>query len=629
LCDEYGIYLIDEANIEAHAYHFLSYDPQWTNAYVERGVRMVAAHKNHASIVIWSVGNESGYGPNHDAMTGIMTRLDPTRPIHSEQATNAHSGEGWYGAHRATSIVSPMYASVQATIDYATDPRADRPLIQCEYAHAMGNSVGNLKEYWDAIREHRLLQGGFIWDWVDQGLIKTTADGREYWAYGGDFGDEPNDFDFCINGLIFPDRTPHVAMFECKRVFHPIRCKALNAECGEISVMNENFFAPLENIKVVWELLLDGAVKQQGELALPKITPQHYAMITIPLDKTKLPDHHEAHLTLHFILTEATPWAQAGFETGFYQCALNADEAVELPEVDVDALEPVLVEENDTAVKVTSSGLVVEFDRQEGTLTTIQMGANSLLEAPARPHVWRAVTDNDGIKRNLGGWNPHQPLGRWMEAGYDNLEWTCEAFEIAQPVKGQVVVKIIQSAKEGALRWSWEYTISCGKLMVWNQVAIADELPMLPRLGMRFVLPTAYEKLEWFGRGPHESYWDRKSGAPVGIYSSTVSDEYVPYIMPQEFGNRTYVRWVNFTYEHGNGLRFKALGLLEVGAKHFTDDDLFQARHTVDLSPRDEIYVNIDWHQMGLGGASCGPLTLEQYQIGPGSYEFGFVIETL
>jgi len=190
-------------------------------------------------------------------------------------------------------------------------------------------------------------------------------------------------------------------------------------------------------------------------------------------------------------------------------------------------------------------------------------------------------------------------------------------------------VKVTQSAKEGALRWNWEYTICCGKLMVWNQVSIAEGLPMLPRLGMRFVLPKDYENLQWFGRGPHESYWDRKSGAPVGIYSSTVTDEYVPYIMPQEFGNKTDVRWVNFTDEKGKGLRFRGLPLVEVGAKHFTDDDLFQARHTIDLTPREEVYVNIDWHQMGLGGASCGPLTLEQYQIGAGEYEFGFVIELL
>jgi len=632
LCDEYGIYLIDEANIETHAYHQLSYDPQWTNAYVERGVRMVAAQKNHASVVIWSVGNESGYGPNHDAMTGIMTRLDPTRPIHSEQATNERSGEGWFGAHRATPIVSPMYPTVKAIIDYAEDPGADRPFIMCEYAHAMGNSVGNLKEYWDAIRAHPRLQGGFIWDWVDQGLIKTTEDGREYWAYGGDFGDEPNDFDFCINGLIFPDRTPHAAMYECKRVFQSIRCKLMDSDGGQVSLFNENFFVSIQKIKIHWEVLLDGVVSQSGDLNLPEIMPQQYAMVTIPLDKTQIPAGVEAHLTLHFLLTEDTAWAKAGFETGFYQCVLNTSETNATKadmQVDTQSLKPVVIEKDEIQISVISSGLTVTFDRNQGNLIGLRAANANLLADAAQPWMWRALTDNDGIKRNLSGWNPRGLGGSWLKAGYDRLEWTCESFEVIQSVKEQVTVKVMQCAKKGALRWKWEYTVCCGKLMVWNQVTIAEGMPTLPRLGMRFVLPKKYENLQWFGRGPHESYWDRKSGALVGIYSSTVTDEYEPYIMPQEFGNKTDVRWVNFTDENGKGLRFRGLPLMEVGAKHFTDDDLFQARHTVDLTPREEVYVNIDWHQMGLGGASCGPITLEQYQIGAGEYGFGFVIELL
>ncbi|MEE4195679.1 MAG: glycoside hydrolase family 2 TIM barrel-domain containing protein [Anaerolineae bacterium] len=626
LCDEYGIYLIDEANIETHAYHQLSHDLQWTHAYIDRGTRMVATHKNHPSIVIWSVGNESGYGPNHDAMTGIITRLDPTRPIHSEQATNPHcGGEGWFGAHQATSIVSPMYPTVAAIAEYAQDPRADRPLIMCEYAHAMGNSVGNLKEYWDTIREHKALQGGFIWDWVDQGLVKRTENGTEYWAYGGDFGDEPNDFDFCLNGMIFPDRTIKPQMWEAKRVYQSIRCKPIHAETGKISIFNENYFQAINDTRVDWEVLVEGQVNQRGSLDLLPITAQRYAMITIPFNPILIPEEGEVHLNLHFISTVDLPWAEAGFETAFYQTEIRA--AIP-PEPLTAGKKQVILNETPKTVTLTCGNLNITFDNSTGNLLSLKDGSVEFLAGATRFDLWRGPTDNDGIKRKMGGYNPHQLLGAWLENGYNALEWTGDGFIVEQLNKNIALVSLCQRALGGKLAVQSSYTITDGKLFAEHQLHVDESLPPLPRIGMQFILNRPFEQMQWFGNGPTESYWDRKTGTLLGTYAGTVSEQFTDYIMPQENGNKTDVRWVTFS-DGKKGLRFRGAPLLEVNAMHYTSDDLFQAYHTTDLTPREEIYVHIDLHQKGLGGASCGPRALEQYQLNPGEYTFGFAIELL
>ncbi|MBN2046695.1 MAG: DUF4981 domain-containing protein [Anaerolineaceae bacterium] len=653
LCDEYGIYVLDEANIETHAYHHLTYNPLWTNAYLERGMRMVAAHKNHASVIMWSVGNESGYGHNHDAMTGIMRRMDPTRPMHSEEATHQAFGEGWFGAHSATDVVPPMYPTIDSIIEYAQDPRADRPFIMCEYAHSMGNSTGNLKEYWDAIRKYPRLQGGFIWDWVDQGLLKTTEDGKEYWAYGGDFGDEINDANFCLNGLITPDRQPHPAMWECKHVFQNIHCAAVNLDgAAEISIFNENFFAPLKNVLGRWELLIDGDLYESGEFRIPNLTPQRSLQISLPVMVPTVREGTEAHLTVRFEQTIDTPWCEAGHELAWDQfelpvntipdtreetvikhaCCEEEEQAKHDCECKGDqtcCCEEARIEEDDKTIFVKVGSLKATFDKTNGTLSKLALRHTDLITAETAPWIWRAPTDNDGIKQmKQERWNRHQFLSHWVEAGYDQMEWRTDLVEASLVDENKAEVRVSLEAQNG-IRWTQIFTISNLQMVVNNQVSIPEEMPTLPRLGLRFVLPAHFEQMNWFGRGPHESYWDRKSGAPVGIYSGSVRDQYVDYPVPQEFGNKTDVRWVIFNDAQGNGIRFEGMPLMEVSAKHYTDHDLYAAAHTCDLNPREEIYVNIDWHQCGLGGGSCGPVTLDQYQIKPGEYEFSFLIEPL
>ena len=282
LCNEYGIYLIDEANIETHAvYNRLCADPSWTNAFVERGKRMVERDKNHPSIIQWSLGNESGYGANHDTMAAWIRYKDPSRPLHYEgaiarndQISNHRPDEDrWFQGHMSTDIVCPMYPKVQDIIDYAKDPKGDRPLIMCEYAHAMGNSVGNLKEYWDAIREHHGLQGGFIWDWVDQGLLLKDENGTEYWGYGGDFGDEINDLNFCINGLIFPDRTVHPPMYEYKKLLQPVMVEAVDLVRGKVKISNDHYFSDMSGLTGRYTITINGIVEQEAVIDIPEIAP--------------------------------------------------------------------------------------------------------------------------------------------------------------------------------------------------------------------------------------------------------------------------------------------------------------------------------------------------------------------
>ncbi|MBE2225316.1 MAG: DUF4981 domain-containing protein, partial [Anaerolineae bacterium] len=350
LCDEYGLYVIDEANIEAHAnYELLCQDPNWTTAFLERGKRMVERTKNHACIILWSLGNESGYGPNHDALAGWIRRTDPSRPLHYEGAVSHSHGQNWETFALATDITCPMYPSVAEIIDYAQNEKATRPLIMCEYAHAMGNSCGNLKEYWDAIKTYHGLQGGFIWDWVDQGLLKTDENGNRYWAYGGDFGDEINDYNFCINGLIWPDRTPHPALYEYKKLIQPISVEfsersiqgatplSISPQRGEkqvplpsggvrggiLRIKNERDFVDLADVNGRYELLANGKPFQIGSLPILAIAPGETQEIDLNLVVPPYPAGTEFHLNIHLTLAEDTPWAEAGHEIAWEQFELK------------------------------------------------------------------------------------------------------------------------------------------------------------------------------------------------------------------------------------------------------------------------------------------------------------------
>ncbi len=625
LCDEYGLYVIDEANIECHAlYHRLCRDPDWLGAFLERGARMLAHHKNHPSIILWSLGNESGYGLNHDALAGWMRAADPTRPLHYEGAVSRSNGQDWEDGKAATDVTPPMYPTVEEIIAYAQDPAATRPLIMCEYAHAMGNSLGNLKEYWDAVRVHSAIQGGFIWDWVDQGLRKTTPGGGPYWAYGGDFGEDVHDANFCINGLVWPDRTPKPALFEVKKVMQPFSIWGLNLRRGEIEIINERFFTPLRDLQAIWELAVNGQVLQRGKLPPLDIPPQSGQRFQLPIEKPSPPPGGEAHLTVRLALAGETLWAPAGHEVGWEQFELPFHAPARQPSVSDSHLD---VQENDREIAISGPDFRMGFDKRLGRLVEWTCAGQEILAAGPVLNAWRAATDNDGDR-----FHPHKPgklLGAWLAAGLDTLTGSTHSFSLGPEAPGtaRVEIETVYGTPAFPLAFTHRhsYTIDgYGGVSIDNHVACDPDLPPLPRLGLVLSLPPGFEDLAWFGRGPHENYPDRSHGAALGLYRSRVEAQYVPHILPQENGAKTDVRWLRVKHHGGVSLEVKAHPSMAFSALHFSAADLFAAWHTCDLAPRPEAILCLDHRISGLGGASCGPGTLPAYLVPPGEYSFRF-----
>ena len=619
LCDQYGLYLVDEADIETHA--FMSYicrDPRYASSFLERGIRMVERDKNHASVILWSLGNESGYGPNHDAMAGWMRSYDPSRPLHYEG-----SGWGWERFEgkmldlRVTDIICPMYSSIENIVKYAQtgpDYPDRRPLILCEYSHAMGNSNGSLADYWAAFERYPALQGGFIWEWCDHGIAQKTASGEKYWAYGGDFGDEPNDLNFVCDGLVSPDRTLHSALAECKKLQQPLSARWHDAIAGTLEIKNKADFTRLDWLRGQWQLEVEGVQIASGALPALEAAPGESQRTTLVLP-AQLPAG-EALVTLRFVADRATSWCEAGHEVAWEQLELpNAPRPNALP---ANAATPRASDE----ILVLAHG-PIEASFADAALSSLKLGGQEILAAPMNLQIFRGPTDNDGIK----GWSGQEgkPLGRWLAAGYDQIE--------LQSVETRIEGDSIITQTRGACRadpnafelhqvWKLEGEI----LRVSNRFVIAQGLPDVPQLGVTLALKQGFENLNYFGRGPGENYCDRKTGYPLGLYQSTVSAQYVPYILPQEHGNHTDVRQI--TLDNGDvAVEFRAASRpMEAKASHFTPADLWPAMHTFDLTPRPESWVTLNVKQRGLGTASCGPDTLDQYKIWPGEYRLELLI---
>ncbi len=620
LCDAYGIYVWDEANIETHSvYNKLCNEAEWRAAFLERGVRMVERDKNHASVITWSLGNELGYGPNHDAIAGWIRGYDPSRIVHYEGTMRV----SWDAGHLASDLVCPMYPPIERIVDYALNPNYTRPLIMCEYAHAMGNSVGNLKEYWEAIETYPGLQGGFIWDWVDQGLTKTDENGVNYWAYGGDFGDTINDMNFCINGLIFPDRTPHPPMVEFKKLIQPVAVKAVDLNAGKVEVTNKHDFVRLNHLVGSWELAVDGEVVQAGLLPVLNVRPGFSEVISLPYSQPRLSPGAECFLTVRFNLAQDTAWAKAGHEVAWEQFKLPslAPEPVTLA---VAEMAPLRVNEDHERIVLSGESFEVNFARKTGRISRYSYeGTNLVKEGPAL-NIWRAPTDNDGFKWMEN--NDRKLLGQWQNAGLDRLESRLELLECEQPYPQAVKIQVVHVVKApdvaAGFRHIAIYTVyGNGAVLLDQVVECFGDLPPLPRIGVSLVTPEGFEQFTWLGRGPEESYIDRKAGVPVGLYQGTVDEQYVPYIMPQENGNKTDVRWAALLNGKA-GLLAVGEPLMEVSVGHYTVDNLSQARHTNELVRQPETYFNLDAIQCGLGGNSCGPRTLDKYLVWPGSYHF-------
>lgn len=609
LCDRYGLYVIDEADLETHGFGYEDPDipcrrPEWREAFVDRARRMVERDKNHPSVIIWSLGNESGYGPNHDAMAEWIRAADPTRLIHYEGAGDAPMVD----------VVSTMYPTVERLIEEGKRSDDDRPFFMCEYAHAMGNGPGNLKEYWEAIRAHPRLLGGCVWEWVDHGIRQRTESGEEWFAYGGDFGDEPNDGDFCIDGLNFPDRIPHTGLIEYKKIIEPVHIEALDLGAGRVRIISRYQFSSLSHLQGRWSVTCDGEVLAGGDLPRLDTPAGGTAEVSLPYELEAGAQDGIPLLDISFALADDTLWAKRGHEVAWAQFELPVAPGP-APVVHLSDMAALAVEESEAAITLRGDDFAVVFDALRGTICSWRWRGIELLTAGPRLNLWRAPTDNDV-----------ESAREWRKAGLDKLQHRVARVElVGRSPFARIEVESVLATHSQAPAFSCRhrYTIcGSGDVIVGTKVTPRRTLPPLPRLGLQLRLPGAFDRFAWYGRGPHESYADRKESARVGIYRGTVQDQYVPYIFPQENGNKTEVRWAAVTDLRGSGLLAVGMPLLNVSAHHYTPEDFTEARHTYELVRRAETILNLDYAQAPLGSASCGPGPLDKYLLKAGPTEF-------
>jgi beta-galactosidase len=591
LCDEYGIYLIDEANIESHGYGYdpdktLGNKPEWKQAHLERTMAMVERDKNHPAVIIWSLGNEAGDGICFQATSDWIHQRDPTRPVHYERA----------GQRPHVDIVSPMYASVNWIIKYAEE-KPYRPLILCEYSHAMGNSNGSLFKYWEAFRKYRSLQGGFIWDWVDQGLKTKTPDGQEFFAYGGEFGPAgvKSDDNFCMNGLVSADRTLHPGIKEAKKLQQPILFNADDLKKGSIEIINENFFISLDNLTGEWAIESDKGRVASGKFNLNEIAPAQAKKIKLDYNLAKLKTNREYWLNLSAKLNTDTKWAEKGHEVAWEQFRLPIENEDKI--VDLSKYEDLVLTNIGNTIQAGNSEFSVQFNRAGGTLTSYKFKDKEFVTGAMHPYFWRVPIDNDRL-----GWKIYKKDARdWRDihkswAIHDVTIQTVSSKEIEIQFKGKLPTKYA------------EYNITY-RIFASGDVLVdvfyrteMDNPPVMPRFGLQMAVEGSLENMKWYGRGPENSYWDRKSGYKMGVYNGKVKDQFFNYSRPQESGNKTDVHWVSLTDDTGIGLYASSSSGLSVAAKHYRDADLEGARYLVNVPDQNEIFLDLDYKQIGVGG---------------------------
>ena len=621
LCDEYGLYVVAEANVESHGMGYgdrtLAKNPDFELAHLERNISNVMTFKNHPSIIFWSLGNEAGNGPNFEKAYDWIKAYDSSRPTQYEQAINARNSD----------IRCPMYADYNYMERYGKNP--DKPFIQCEYAHAMGNSIGGLKEYWDLIRKYPALQGGFIWDFVDQGLRDTNKEGKQIFTYGGDYGRYPaSDNNFNCNGIIAPDRSYNPHAYEVRYNYQEIWATAKDLKKGQIEVRNEYFFTDLSNYYLAWTLLEEGKAVAEGQVENLNIPAQSKRTVTLKGFKHPATNGKEYMLNVEFRLKNATPlltkdWVAAHEQFQLTEYAYPTVETITAAEGDA------VSEDVHLACLILKGGdLTVTWNRWNGWIEYIDVNDTPMMEKghALKPNFWRAPTDNDfgaGLQRRFVDWkNPELRLTKegltWSKEG-NNMVVTAQ-YDL-EKLEAVLVMKYILTAD--------------GQLIV-NQSLKASEnkegKPHLFRFGMQMVMPEAYAYIQYYGNGPEENYIDRNNDQTIGLYNQTVASQYFPYIRPQESGNKTEVRYWRVLDAMGKGLEFYGTEALNATALNYLQSDLDDGwdkgqRHSGDLTPRDFTVVSIDKQQFGVGCVnSWGAWPRWEYQMPYNDYEYTFVI---
>ena len=619
LCDELGLFVVAETNLETHArYRSLINDPAYQLACLDRLVRMVRRDKNHPSIIGWSLGNESGYGPIHDSMAAWARHFDPTRFIHYEGTHRYSIGADTDGfGTAATDVVCPMYPTIADIIAWSQRNADARPLIMCEFSHAMGNSNGSLADYWAAVRENPGLQGGFIWEWIDHGILTTDAQGRSHWAYGGHFGDEPNDGAFIADGLVWPDRTPHPALAEVKYLWQSIRVENVEPKRKTVKVINERDFLSLDDVLCTWVLTEDGELLESGELDVSDMAPGTSQVMKVPIFGRPARRQGDAQLTVSFALRKATAWAPAGFVVASSQMPLSPP-----PPVVVPLGRPVKWATGWKDEHRASSGRVeVRFDAKSAQLGELLVDGVNVLASPVQPTIWRSRIDNDGLEPETPG--IHGVYTRWKTQGLADTRIVVREQTVhATEADVRSTVELIPGDMKHGVTWTTRARFYADGIVRFdNDVEVPDDLADLPRIGHRFALIPGFDQLSWLGRGPRDSYSDRYLSEFVGQWESTVSEQYVPYMRPQDHGHHFETR--RFTLASASqSLLVGADRLFSFAARHHSDEALEAGTTTADLVSTDETCVHVDFFVRGVGSGSCGPDTLEKYRLSPGRYRW-------
>ncbi len=627
LADEYGLYVMDEANQEAHDFgtgsRVLGDDPEWQLAHVDRGVSMVERDKNHACVAIWSLGNEGGSGRNLAAMRRAMEQVDDTRPYF------------YHGDESVSDWVDIDYPTVAELEEFVSEEREKGANVR-EYAHMMGNSGGNMREYWEVIHAHPELVGAAIWDWVDQGLAKPKDGDRmrwaedpaqlaleddEYFAYGGEFGDRPNDGDFCLNGMVRPDRTPSPHYHEVRHVYQPVWMEADDIASGRIRVTNHHDFTELTALDAEWSLLEDGRVIAGGALESPELGPGESGALEVPYRDAVPEDAGELLLEVRWRLPRTTPWAPAGWVVARDQFVLAEDAGFELAKASTGA--PGIEQDGDGFV-VRGPDFSFTWDGEGALKSWIHRGEEQLVQ-PLEPHFWKPKN------RNQSGNDYDKRLGPWRTAAAERELVGVD--RESTDANGEALLRFRFKLPITDADYSLSYRVNGdGELAVEADYQPGDrEAPSMPKFGLRLAVPARLDSIRWYGRGPWENYWDRKSAAFIGIHELPLEDYWTDYIHPQDNGNRCDVRWWEAADAGGHGIRIEGMQPLSVRAWPYSEEDLEAAKRAHDLPRRDFIQVNIDWKVHGVGGDnSWGKRTMDRYTL-PSSepYRFGFILKPL
>lgn len=616
LCDQYGIYVIDETNLESHGANGIlpKSNPKWTAASIDRIKSMIQRDKNHPSIIMWSLGNEAGNGDNFLRMRDYAHKVDPGRPVHYE------------GYNEAADVYSRMYPAIPDMINYAKG-RNTKPYFICEYVHAMGNACGNVQEYWDVIESDPIFIGACVWDWVDQGLYKKDENGNEFFAYGGDFGPEniPSDRNFCINGLILPDRRISPKIWEIKKVYQNVKITPVNLKTGNIKIRNKFSFTNISNYKALWEILEDGIVIQKGELNNLSIVPLSEKTVKIPYKKIHPKSGAEYWLHISFTEKNDQKWAPKGHIIAWDEMKLplsvKKQDLIKLS----DNKKPSVTEVSGF-IDITGNYFSIRFNKKSGIMNSYRYKGKEFLQSDDQSdggpklQLFRAPVDNDVLV--LPDWNKHN---------LSSLNGKLISFKIHENNRNNIIVETLiryQTGNSSSVLYQSVYTITPnGFIAVDNQFIPVGELPTLPEISVQMILKKDFEKIYWYGRGPHENYPDRKTGAAIGEFSSSVTDFYFPYIKPQATGSRQDARWVSLSDSQDHFFIITAKSAsFSFSALHYNQNDLSAASHTNELKKRNEIYLSIYALERGLGNSSCGPAILDQYKVNAGPLSFSYSI---